>query len=252
MCVDNSRLDDGLNIHSTYVAFDSAMGNKVFAHIGHQQQKGYNPIVVGDVIEFSLKQTREIIWKAVVLASKLLEDKISLEITVDGNIPVFLEEQIMIENISAQPNVEVINTEYYRTTCILIGTAGKIRFTHNKVNTLVGSIRIKDDPDIWFESGRIKDLIIADNVFMNCGEWSYNRLIRVIVREDLKYICPVYKNIKILNNRFIGKNKQLIELECIDGVEIRGNQFIGKSLKGKVEPVVLRNCLNCIIEKNNF
>ncbi len=251
-CYVSSSVDDGLNVHSTYVVFDSFVGNKIFAHIGHHQQKGYNPIVAGDIIEFLSKETGEILWKTVVLESKLLEDKESLEIIVDGDVPVFSEEQILIENVSAQPNVEVVNTEYHRTTCILFGTAGKVRFTNNKVYTLVGAIRIKDDTDRWFESGRIRDLIIADNNFINCGEWSYNRLIRVIAREGVQPKYPIYRNIKILHNCFIGKNKQIIQVEHTDGVEIRDNKFRGKSFKIDVEPIILHNCSNCIVEGNDF
>ena len=251
-CYVSNSVDDGLNVHSTYLGLDGTKGNKIFAHIGHRQQKGHNPITAGDVIEFTSKESRERLWQAVVLESKLLENKTSLEIIVEQEVPAFSEKQIFIENISAQPNVEVVNTEYFRTTCILIGTAGKVRFTNNKVNTLVGSMRIKDDPDIWYESGRINDLIIADNEFLNCGEWSFNRLIRVILRGDARPTCPIHKNIKILNNRFIGKNNQLIEVEYTDGVEIRGNQYIGKSLKEGIEPIIIRECRNCIVEGNNF
>lgn len=71
------------------------------------------------------------------------------------------------------------DNEYCRSTAILIGTSGKVRFINNKVNTRVGSIRIKDDPSIWYESGRTTNFLIENNVF-----FSLRRMVGRLLNSD--------------------------------------------------------------------
>lgn len=256
-CYVSDSLDDGLNVHSTYVQVKSISKNTVIAGLMHPQQKGYNPFSAGDKAAFTDNETMEIVFTGNVVSSKISEDKESLEITFDAPVPAYVKAGNVIENISAQPNVEVMNTEYYRSTAILIGTSGKVRFINNKVNTRVGSIRIKDDPSVWYESGRTTDFLIENNTFYHCGEWSADCLIQILTRCTQLSVpfAPVHKNIRILNNTFIGTNKELLRANYVDGLVFAKNKYYLERKEtgiGSDAVVDCGNCIHCVVADNEF
>lgn len=256
-CYVSDSLDDGLNVHSTYVQVKSVNKNKVIAGLMHSQQKGYNPFIAGDKAAFTNKETMEITGTANVISSVISADKQLLEIIFDEPIPESVKVGNVIENISAQPNVEVMNTEYCRSTAILIGTSGKVRFINNKINTRVGSIRIKDDPSNWYESGRTADLLIENNTFYHCGEWSAECLIEILTRCSQLSVpfAPIHKNIRIINNKFIGINKELLCANYVDGLTFSKNRYYSdRKATSDSNNVVINsgNCINCLITDNEI
>lgn len=256
-CYVSDSLDDGLNVHSTYVQVKGVNKNKVIAGLMHHQQKGYNPFSAGDKAAFTNNETMEIVFTANVISSKISEDKLSLEITFDEPVPECVKAGNVIENISAQPNVEVMNTEYCRSTAILISTSGKVRFINNKINTRVGSIRIKDDPSIWYESGRTTDFLIENNTFYHCGEWSADCLIQILTRCTQLSVpfAPIHKNIRILNNTFVGTNKDLLCANYVDGLTFSKNKYYSdrKDASDSNDVVINSgNCINCVVADNEI
>ncbi len=256
-CYVSDSMDDGLNVHSTYVQVKSVSRNKVIAGLIHPQQKGYNPFSAGDKAAFTNNETMEIVFTGNVVSSKVLEDKKLLEVTFDEPVSECVRAGNVIENISAQPNVEVMNTEYCRSTAILIGTSGKVRFVNNKVNTRVGSIRIKDDPVVWYESGRTTDFLIENNTFYHCGEWSADCLIQILTRCTHLSVpfAPIHKNIRILNNTFIGTNKELLCANYVDGLIFSKNKYYldRKDASDRNDVVIdIGNCIHYTVADNEI
>lgn len=149
------------------------------------------------------------------------------------------------------------DNEYCRSTAILIGTSGKVRFINNKVNTRVGSIRIKDDPSIWYESGRTTNFLIENNVFFHCGEWSADCLIQILTRCTQLSVpfAPIHRNIRILNNTFVGTNKELLCANHVDGLVFAKNKyyFDRKEASDRSDVVIdTGNCINCSVVDNEI
>lgn len=246
----SSSIDDGLNVHGTYSPVDGVKDNVVFLHSGHTQQRGYLPYRVGDRMRIIERETLKAVFEGSVIEGSISDDKSNFVVTVDRNAPLEREKQYVAYNASAQPFVRIENCEYERSTCVLISSENEIDFKNNKVHTLCGAMRIKDDPTIWYESGKTNAVNIIGNDFINCGEWSYDYLIQFITRggkgEEFSH-----RNAVIAGNKFIGGNTQYLKAENVSGITFKDNYFrLIDEIPSESESVILENCENADVKIN--
>lgn len=257
-CYISCSLDDGLNVHSTYLGVNKVEGNRLLLNIEHKQQKGYNPMVVGHKVAFfNTSNLRLIEGEYYVTSSKLLEDKFHIEVTL-SSVPEGIDEHYNIVNMTTQPNITVQDTEYYRSTCILIATAGKAIFRRNKVHTIGDAIHVVDEPGKWHEAGLTRDCTIEDNEFYRCGEWSDGYLLRVVERHIERDLAVaedfVHKNIVFRNNKIVGRNSKIFHACSVDGLVIEGNAFV-RDRQSKFRdsvPYVFVDCKDVKMSGNSF
>ena len=240
----SSSLDDGLNVHGTYSPIDKIDGNKIYMHNGHKQQRGYLPYRVGDLLQIIDKKSLKTLAEGKVVFAKMNNNKNDFTVEIDKEI--VLSDDVMCDayNASAQPMVTVENCEYYRSTAILISSEKEITFRNNKVHTLCGAMRIKDDPSLWYEAGKTNGVNIIGNEFNRCGEWSHDYWIQFLVRGSIGEVFS-HRNAVIENNVFTGGNTQLLKAQSVDGLLFKDNKVeIVDEIVTDLPTVELEKCEN--------
>ena len=248
----SSSLDDGLNVHGTYSPIDKIVGNKIYMHNGHKQQRGYLPYRVGDFLQIIDKNTLKPLENGKVVFAEMDENKSDFIVELDKEIMLSDDVVCNAYNASAQPIVTVENCEYYRSTAILISSEKAVTFKNNKVHTLCGAMRIIDDSSLWYEAGKTNAVNIIGNEFNRCGEWSHDYLIQFLVRGGIGDVFS-HRNAVIENNVFKGGNTQILKAQSVSGLTFKDNKVeIIDEISTDLPPVELEKCENMNIEEQNY
>ena len=227
-CLASGSHDDPINVHGTYLRITGSDSDKVTLKFMHPQTWGFNAFDPGDTIEFVNHQTLIPFATAVVKSSKMISKK-EIELQLDRQVPLQIKEGDCVGNLSKNPNVVIKHNrfEHTNTRGILITTLGKVLIEGNTFyRTGMHAILIADDCNSWFESGRVQDVLIRNNVFDNCG---YNQApdnyIIAIAPENQKLVQAYYvhHNIRIENNVFNVYDAPLLKARSTDGLVFNNN-----------------------------
>ena len=161
-----------------------------------------------------------------------------------GDKPCGVKEKTAIDNLTWQPEVLFENNVIKRdpTRGILLSSGGKTVVKNNRfIQTNMSAILIAFDARSWYESGKVNDVLIEDNVFEECNgpviliEPETNEF------EDGRY---VHENIRIKNNKFILSDNRILSAKSTDGLVFEENEIVSDS-EPKFETV---HCANVKIK----
>lgn len=245
--ISNSRFegaqDDPINIHGTHlkvIAYEP--DNKIVVRFMHPQSYGFEAFFPGDEIEFTEVHSLQCLHKASIRKVERINDY-DYQLTLNGSIPSVLQQQeVVVENISWTPEVEIRNNYFARTPTrgILVTTRRKVVIENNVFYQIpMSAIAVSDDARSWYESGPVHDLSIRNNYFIECG----SPVISIVPENDRPY-GTVHKGIRIEKNRFKLKDKLAIYARWTDNIRISGNYFEGIFPISIKEAVLLEHCTN--------
>ncbi|KAA9036542.1 right-handed parallel beta-helix repeat-containing protein [Ginsengibacter hankyongi] len=259
-CLASGSHDDPINVHGTYLRITSSDSDKVLLQFMHPQTWGFNAFDRGDSIEFVNHRTLIPFAIAVVKSSKMISKK-EIELRLDRHVPLQIQQGDCVGNLSKSPSVVVKHNrfEHTNTRGLLITSTEKVLIEDNTFyRTGMHAILVADDCNSWFESGRVRDVLIRNNVFEDCG---YNQMpdnyIISIAPENQKLVKGnyVHRNIRIENNVFNVYDAPLLKAKSTDGLVFSNNvinqtHFMNPGTK-KLS-VQLTDCKNVSILKNKF
>lgn len=221
--------DDCLNVHGIHFKIESiektAQGGELKVKFMHPQSHGFNPLRVGDDIEYIDTKSMLSKGKAKILSSSLLDEyTISLSVdSLNGG-----EKGMVIEDVTACPNLYFAGNELTRiiTRGLLITTRGKVVVKNNIfADTQMSSILFSDDAKSWYESGMVCDAVIQGNKFLTCGSgkniW--------ILPENSVHEGAVHGDFLIEDNIFASPKNGGISAKSTRSVTIRNNKIVKKS-----------------------
>lgn len=250
-------LDDGVNVHGTYLPIERAGGHILAGRLGHREQEGFNPLKAGDRIAVADGQTLEMLAELTVAETILGADRKRIETRVCEPVPETVKAGDLIYNLDRMPELEFIENEFYQVPSLLFGSAKRSYFARNRVNTRLEALRLGDLGGDWYEASRKKELIVEENVFDHCAEWySVSPVINAF--ESLQQKSPkrdIHQNLVFRKNRFLGVNQKLFSLECCTDVKIEGNTYVntGECVpEDETVPVRLAHCAKVECSDNSF
>jgi hypothetical protein len=88
----------------------------------------------------------------------------------------------------------------------------------------MANVLIADDARSWYESGSVRDVLIQNNIFNQCGTYA----IDVLPEAYGKPGGAVHKNIRVINNRIILKQNKQIRVKRTEGFVFKGNIIEGE------------------------
>lgn len=235
-CVFDGAGDDTINCHGFHFKVTKVSGSTVKVRFMHPQSHGYNPFRAGDKVAFIDKDTLLENGQSEVVSSTLL-DEYTIELLLNGQMPT---EKMMIENISACPDLYFARNEIHRivTRGMLITTRGKVLVEDNHFyrNGMSG-ILISDDASNWYESGMCASVTIRNNIFEYCGEHG------VFVNPENKiHGGAVHKNITVKGNVF----KECAKV-CFCAKSSENLDFSGNTVESAPRIIETENCENVIV-----
>ena len=259
-CLASGSHDDPINVHGTYLRITGSDSDKVTVKFMHPQTWGFNAFDQGDSVEFVNHQTLIPFATAVVKSSRMISKK-EIELQLDRQVTPQIKEGDCVGNLSKNPSVVIKHNrfEHTNTRGILITTLGKVLIEGNTFyRTGMHAILIADDCNSWFESGRVQDVLISNNIFDNCG---YNQApdnyIIAIAPENQKLVQGYYVHheIRIEYNVFNVYDAPLLKARSTDGL-VFSNNVINQTHFMKpgsnIISVQLTACKNVSILKNKF
>lgn len=246
-------LDDGINVHGTYMPIE-AVENSVITHIlGHVEQEGFNPLRPGDSIAIVDEKTLDITHTLTVAETRLCEDMKHIVTVVKEPIPDTVKPGNILYNLDGMPEMEIVDNELVNVPALLLGTSKRTYFARNKVNTRNEALRLVDSATRFNEVARKNNLIIEDNEFIHCAEWYDLPVINIVERlplEKPKY--DIHQNMFFRRNRFTGRNCRWFYIEYSSNVEISDNTFknTDSTVEAFTKPFELRYCKDVTLKDN--
>jgi len=224
--------DDAINVHGIHMLIKEKVSDRrVLVEFMHPQTYGFEAFKAGDDVEGVDVPTLNLVWANKVKEARLIDKYkmlLEFETAYDG-----IKVGQAIENITATPEVEITgNTfEHIPTRGILVTTRRKVVIRKNTFNkTGMSAILIADDAKSWYESGRVMDVTIDNNVFDRCSFCSKDAVILIQPENSVINLkTPVHKGIKITNNKFILDKTVAISAKSSTDIKIRGNRYEGNT-----------------------
>ena len=232
--VEDSRFigshDDSINVHGTYLRIIERMGEtSVKVRFMHPQTYGLPAFYPGDEIEFVRAGSLTTYAANQVVGIKRLTARELILILAHG-IPEDIGSQDVIENITWTPEVEIVNNYFARipTRGILVTTRRKVWIALNVFERMhMNAILIAVDAKSWYESGRVEDVTIRDNRFIECGSEGYPVISIAPENEEMDEGLPVHKQVIIQNNQFeTSSNVTLLCAKSTSGLVFTSNEIV--------------------------
>jgi hypothetical protein len=238
----NSRFsglhDDPINVHGTHLKIIKRLSSySVLVRFMHPQTYGFDAFFSGDEVEFVEPYSLNALCSGKVKSVDVITPR-EFILTFEESMPESIELGIVIENTTWTPEVEVRGCHFSNvpTRGILVTTRKKIAITDNTFDQMIMSaILVADDAISWYESGPVRDVLISNNHFIDCGE----HVVRIMPESDIKdSYKPIHSNICVENNTFELSNRNIFAAKSVQGLK-----FINNTIKRK------NSDLNLIMER---
>lgn len=240
--------DDAVNVHGTHLRIEQQLGDhQIKVRFMHGQTYGFMAFNPSDTIEFFRWDTLGAFGKNRVVTAELINPR-ELVLKLEKPVPDWRENDV-IENVTWTPEVEISGCVVQRipTRGFLLTTRRPMRIHSNRfVRLKMYGIHIESDAEDWFESGCVRDLIIANNQFIDCQQAAVK-----ISPHKSKRNPSVHRNIRILDNDIrLPENAHALEASGTSGLTLSGNQI--KAPGRTAEELFLINDCKDVTINNDF
>lgn len=259
-CLFENMLDDGTNVHGTYMEIDSIPDNHtLLADLKHFQQAGFEFAKKHDQIWIlSAPNSSRSNLNTVSKMEQLSDTKCKL--TVRLPLSENIKKGDLLENKSDYPKLFVVRNcvfRNHRARNIVLKTPGKVLIQNNNFQSMMASILIRAEAYQWYESGAVKNVVIKNNTFENCVSGGGNQaILHISPKFNKRFSCNDLfdKHIYFINNKINMFNFKVIDAERVKNLSVIGNIIIEKSdfeaLVGNEKQIKLQQCKNVKIKDN--
>ena len=220
--------DDPINIHGTYLkiqTYNSPTQTKV--QFMHHESWGFEAFFVGDSIEFvDVASMMPIQTAKITVVTRNDDRNITLSFDNPVDIVAFQAKSkgVVIENISWTPEVEIRRNYFSRvpTRGVLLTTRRRAVIEENTFFRMqMAGIYVSGDAASWYESGKVTDLTIRNNKFIECGS-------PVIFFDPTNSVSNgyVHSNVKIEGNIFTIKSGNAVGGKSVEKLSFTNNTVI--------------------------
>ena len=260
-CLFENMLDDGTNVHGTYVEVTEIRnGNTVRVKLRHPQQAGFEFAEKGDEIYFLSAPVaeRNLTGKA---ASVREINEIYSDITFEHPVPSGLKPGDVLENKTWNTSLFCIRNSVIqnnRARNIVIKAPGKVILSGNRLSSMMSSILIRNEMSFWYESSAVEDVLIENNTFGDCVTGcSKAGVIMIVPRTGAPFTEAVHdRNIRIVGNVFNTFDNIIVQAENVDGLVIKGNRYTRSNtypaFNKDEKAIQTTGCTDVEIRDNNF
>lgn len=197
----------------------------------HHQTYGFMAFYPGDEIEFVRSGSLTTYAANEVVEVKRLNPR-ELLLTLAHPAPDDIGDHDVIENVTWTPEVEVTNNHFARvpTRGILVTTRRKVEIKGNIFERMhMNAILIAVDAESWYESGKVEDVIISGNHFLECGSQKHPVIFISPENVEIDKRAPVHQRIVITNNKFESIDVLALSAKSTCGLVFKCNGILAGS-----------------------
>jgi hypothetical protein len=260
-CRFENMLDDGTNVHGTYVVIDEVIDEKTLrTKLMHFEQLGFEFASPSDEIWFIKQPSPERSETAIVSKVKVINEQF-FEISFDSEIPKGLKSGDILENKTWNPEFTMrgCTIRNHRARNIVLKTPLKTVIEKNHLSSMMSSIFFRGESHFWFESGGVNDVLIQNNTFEYCAySGAEHSVLNITPRMgnsfDQSQIFD--RNIRFENNTIHTFGNRIVIADRVDGLTILNNKIVKTNQKANLYPEApifeLTNSQNVKIEGNIY
>ncbi|MEK8130546.1 right-handed parallel beta-helix repeat-containing protein [Paenibacillus filicis] len=230
--------DDVINVHGIHLAIvGRPSNNQLVVRFMHHQTYGFAAFDPGDEVEFVRARSLIAYASSKVTASELISPREML-LTLAEPVPEGIEEGDVLENVTWTPEVEITDNYFVRipTRGVLVTTRRKVLIARNVFDRMqMSAILVANDAASWYESGRVQDLTIQGNRFIECGSSGQAVIAITPENEEIDENSPVHSGIRIVENRFELTDQRLLDAKSTRDLTVSDNEVILLSVSTKPE-----------------
>jgi hypothetical protein len=260
-CRFENMLDDGTNVHGTYVKVDEILDeHTVRVSLEHFQQTGFKFAGVGDEIWFIHQPDPSRGTTNTVKKVKTINDHYSV-ITFTKPITKQLKAGDVLENKTWNPTFTMrgCTIRNHRARNIVLKTPKKILIEDNDFSSMMSSVFFRGETHYWFESGNVEDVLIRNNRFNYCAySGSEHAVLNITPRLGSSFDKRIRfdRNIRFEDNVINTFDNRIVWADRVDGLTIKGNKITKTGGQPQLYPDAplfeLTNCLNVTISNNTY
>ena len=233
--VENSRfqhmLDDGTNVHGTYVLVDEILDDHhVRVRLMHFQQAGFRFADAGDEIWLINAPDPSRGQVKTVKQFEQLNELFSV-ITFEESIGSSLQPGDLLENKTWNPSFTMrgCTLSDHRARGVVLKTPLPIVIENNYFSSMMSAIFFRGESRFWFESGSVGDVLIRNNRFEYCAySGMEHAVLRVTPRlgEQFDATLTYDRNIRFKGNQIATFGNRIVWADRVDGLQILDNAII--------------------------
>ncbi|MBE5784096.1 MAG: hypothetical protein E7329_12385 [Clostridiales bacterium] len=222
--------DDIINVHGIYSLVEEITENQLLARFQHPSQRHFNPYFPGDELHFIDGHSLEILGKATVESSTVVNPESGYDVLLNlKNMEGTFAPGCYIENPARLPDVEFCQNQLSDFPHVRLSGAGNIRIESNHL--LRGTaILINDLVRYWYESGRVKSVVIRDNIFEDMKGDCINVGVPGF---DAESTPKIHEHVILENNAFIRPKRLIIHASGLQKLTVANNIVDGAPLGRK-------------------
>ncbi|SDL16883.1 right-handed parallel beta-helix repeat-containing protein [Siphonobacter aquaeclarae] len=224
--------DDPVNVHGTNLRFlKKEAPDRLRLRFMHGQTYGFQPFFAGDEVAYVHAASMIRFAPGKVKSVERASDREWL-VTFEKPVPAELEVNDCVENMTWTPEVHISGCVFTRTNTrgLLLTTPRKAVIENNVFDrTGMSAILIEADAEGWYESGPVKDVLIRNNRFLNCGYQGGPEHAVIAIHPSNRVIDsrrPVHTNIRIENNTFEVFDTPVVYAKSTGGLTFTGNTLV--------------------------
>ncbi len=259
-CTFQNMLDDGTNVHGTYVVVTDILNSKtVRVALQHFEQMGFKFADKGDDMWFIKTPSPERAEVRTVNSTKNINEKY-IDIEFTEAIPSDLKVGDILENKTWNPTYTMrgCTIQNIRARAVIIKTPEKIVIEDNYFSSMMSGVLLRGESNFWYESGAVTDVTIQNNTFHNsgdCGSKHAALYITPVFGKGFDKNMPYDRGIKFINNKIDTFNPRVVIAENAEDLLIEGNTIIlnndGKATFPDAPVFDLTDCVNVTIQDNS-
>lgn len=262
-CRFEGQHDDGVNVHGIYGRIlRRESGSTIWVERAHFQQLGQPLGLPGDRFRFVDGATLQPLGEAVLQGVTEWNHRCSV-LRFDRSIDCWAQAGNGVENLARHPRLDVLHCCFRgnRARGLLIGTSGGTLVESCEFSVPGSAVRIAPDCRNWFESGKVDNVTIRKNRFLNNNYatpgWPHWGLAAIDIVPEIDparmNLAPVVGSVRIEDNAFETFGPPVINAVSVAHLSIRRNTIISSTdyPSGAIGDALihLANCPAAVLEE---
>lgn len=232
-CRFHGLMDDPINIHGTSVAVTERLdARRLRCRFAHPQSIGLPWGAVGDQINLLHGASMTSVGEATIAGVTQEIQPGSFTVTFEADLPAEIGVGNALENLTWSPEVEIRDCHFgsCRARGLLLSTPRRSLVIGNRFDSSGSAILIAGDAKYWYESGGVRDCLIAGNTFSDyClgSKYQYCEAIISICPDITTPIVetPVHRGITIFDNDIYTSGQPVLYALGTHGLLFRDNRI---------------------------
>lgn len=227
-CNLSSSLDDACNIHGIYSVVTEVGTDYIDVEYKHPQQCFLNVYKKGDRLTVINNKTLDIIGNITVISCRFTDNEGLRQRIICGKIPVETQDGFFIESAARMPDIHIYNNKCRNIPHWRLSGAGKIVVENNEFDGCNVPVYAFDLAEFWYESGRINELVISNNLFRNTA-YPNGSIITGVSGFEHNEMPKIHGSITVKENTFIGIKQSPYDICAFKNVTVQNNIYDGQS-----------------------